>query len=634
LRHEARVLRRLHDERFPTVYDVIDGENTTAMVMSEIDGVTLEDRIIDLARSGSLLTSPQVARWGRSIAELLAVIHARGLIYRDLKSTNVMVTPDDDIRLIDFELACDIGTPGWSGTRGYMSPQQAAGNPAGVQDDIYALGAILAYMATNAEPSHAPDEHALLDRRLALLNPALDQRLDAVIARCLARDPAQRYTTAREVEVALRAVIDEPSRSGDVRYGTETSVGDRAVARDRHLRVARAVGDMICAVAHEGGTGTTWSSRHSISYNVAVTDVNTGSSGTILALAELVDTFRSAEHERVLESAASALATRHRLRGERLPGLYVGEAGAASALLRAGQVLGKEHFVAEALRRARAIAPLEHTSPDLFNGTAGRLRAHVFLWDATGLDEQREFAAAAGDILLSRAETRGEDGCCWPIPEGFGAMSGMAFYGYAHGAAGIGDALLDLYDVTGDERYRSAARGAALWLHAASTPALADGSGLNWPISEQGSLAPPYWCHGATGIGRFWLHAAALDVLPESREIALRALATTARGSRWANPTVCHGLAGSIDFLLDAYQVTKEDEHLREAISFGELLHAFARTEGAGVAFPSESPTTITPDFLVGYAGVAVALLRLADPDLRPSNLSREGFRFKHRASL
>lgn len=279
--------------------------------------------------------------------------------------------------------------------------------------------------------------------------------------------------------------------------------------------------------------------------------------------------------------------------------------------------------------RGRFIASLPHGSPDLFGGTAGRLRFHLLLWDETGAREQLQYAVEAGERLVDQAVERESGALCWRIPEGYGGLSGKSYLGYAHGAAGIADSLLDLYDATGETRWLESARGAGRWLSRLATPALDDGSGLSWPSCEGEDPAAPYWCHGAAGIGSFWLHAARVGLLPEASDFAIRAAMTTARGSRWTGPPLCHGLAGSIELLLDAYQQSGDERHLAEGRSLGDLLEASAiELEGGLLGWCSESAEVVSPDYNVGYAGVACALLRLAQPATRPRALGRRGFRF------
>jgi class IV lanthipeptide synthase len=146
-------------------------------------------------------------------------------------------------------------------------------------------------------------------------------------------------------------------------------------------------------------------------------------------------------------------------------------------------------------------------------------------------------------------------------------------------------------------------------------------------IDEDGAMFGPFWCHGAAGIGRFLLHASQLDLAPEANDFSVRAAVTVARGARWAGPTQCHGLSGNIEFLLDMAQATHDHRFLLEAGSLARLLEVFAVNRDGMLFWQSELPTIVTPDYLVGYAGVAVCLLRLSEPETMPHQLSRPGFR-------
>jgi lantibiotic modifying enzyme len=329
----------------------------------------------------------------------------------------------------------------------------------------------------------------------------------------------------------------------------------------------------------------------------------------------------------VLGRAARWLQTVPPFAGPPLPGLYVGEAGIGAALLRAGQVLGDPGLIDAAEARGRFVAFLPHASPDLFNGSAGRVRFHLFLWDATGNVEHLRDATEAGDRLLDVAEVPAAGERCWRIPAGYDGASDRVFLGYAHGAAGIADVLLDLHDATGQERFAAAARDAGRWLVRQAEPALDDGSGVDWPDVEGGSRTGSAWCHGATGIGRFFLHAAASDLLPTAGELARRAARTAAYGARWAGPTQCHGLAGAIEFLLDCYQAGGDRTYLADADQLARILQAFLVRRDLPPSWHNDVNGTEAPDLMVGYAGVLACLLRLSDPDRLPHILSRAAFR-------
>jgi lantibiotic modifying enzyme len=357
-------------------------------------------------------------------------------------------------------------------------------------------------------------------------------------------------------------------------------------------------------------------------------DLCIGSGGVVLALAELVDEFQDESHRAVLEAGARALASAPALDGARLPGFYVGEAGIAACLLRAGQVLDDESLRRLALERARAVAGLPYSSPDLFNGTAGRVRAHLLMWDESGDPDQLGAAVAAGDELLDSAHTSGGE-LSWTIPPGFDDLSGRSYLGYAHGVAGIADVMIDLFEATAQERFADASVRAAARLQRLSLPSLDDGSGLVWPESEGGGPSGATWCHGSTGIARFFLHLASADLDANAMDIARRAARMAALGARSADPSACHGLAGNIELLLDMAQATQDPVYLTQAADLAHLLEAFSVEREGDLAWFSDVPPTVSSDYTVGYSGVAMCLLRLAGPMRRPHQLTRKGFAFR-----
>src|SRR5262249_14598318 len=142
--------------------------------------------------------------------------HGKGIVYRDLKSLNVIVAPDNKLRLLDFDVCQEIGarrarfSPG---TVGYMSRQQREGEPPRIEHDIYGLGALLYVMPTGAEPTLPPRQSHLRDRPLELLNPATPPSLIAAITRCLDADPDKRFNSMGEVEEAIQTTDDHSPSS-------------------------------------------------------------------------------------------------------------------------------------------------------------------------------------------------------------------------------------------------------------------------------------------------------------------------------------------------------------------------------------------------------------------------------------
>ncbi len=633
LRNEAEILARLApDPRFPKVFGLIEQEHgDLILAMEEVEGATLQERVEDLAWQGRHVPGEQVIGWGRELAAMLGRIHEEGFVYRDLKMENVIVAPNGGLRLIDFELACELATEEplkGMGTRGYFSPQRAAGEPPAVTDDVYSLGALLHAALTHAPPPMAPNPFALLERPIELLNPSVGLALIEVVSRCLDPDPEVRFPSMAALDSALVQVEPEVFVTPPP-FGGEPDEEPEVQSRRRYRELAKRLGDTLCEEARRppDGQGLMWLSKSVNADGMPVRDLCVGGAGAVLALAELVGELGEPRHRSVLVEGARWLEGAPRLEGQPLPGLYVGEAGVGAALLRAGQVLGDGELIDVVAERGAWISSLPHASPDLFNGTAGRLRFHLMLWDETNDPEHLRHAIEAGEFLLESAEDAGDGELYWKTPPGYGGPFAITYLGYAHGAAGIADTLLDLFEATEDERFFSAARGAGRWLARLAVPVLDDESGLDWPhIAGEQRPFGAAWCHGASGVGRFFLHAAQLGALPEAGDIAARAARTTARGVRSQSPVQCHGLAGNIEFLLDMFQSTGDPAYLAETRSLARLLEAFGREDGV-LVWPSDPPDVFTPDYMIGYAGVAVCLLRLGDPAQLPHQLSRPGFR-------
>src|SRR6266487_2533605 len=267
LRHEAEVLVRLAPHpSFPTLFDLFEQDGELFLAMEDFEGETLNKYMARLVGQGRSVPSDYIIAWGRELAILLATIHAKGDIYRDLKSTNIIVAPDGRLHLIDFELAQECSTqirPYGLGTRGYMSPQQEVGNPVTITDEIYGLGALLYFITTGAEPSLAPNAFALMDRPLRSMNPTVWPALAWLIACSLDPNPAGRFPSMEALASTLAAIGSETSVAPPPLGGEETLEAD-ADSRSRYRLLARRLGDTLCREAQwePNGQGLSWLSTH------------------------------------------------------------------------------------------------------------------------------------------------------------------------------------------------------------------------------------------------------------------------------------------------------------------------------------------------------------------------------------
>jgi hypothetical protein len=131
--HEADVLARLPpDPRFPSVLDLLRDRGDWVLVLEDVGAESLAQRVTRRRGDQRPLPARRLRAWGRQLAAMLAVVHGAGLVHRDLKASNVVVATGGQLRLIDFELATEVGrvaAAGRAGTRGYMSPSSTPARP-------------------------------------------------------------------------------------------------------------------------------------------------------------------------------------------------------------------------------------------------------------------------------------------------------------------------------------------------------------------------------------------------------------------------------------------------------------------------------------------------------------------------
>jgi eukaryotic-like serine/threonine-protein kinase len=211
-RREAKALGALAHENVMRLYDYGEDEAGPYMALEWLHGGTLEDRL----KRGPL-PPEETHRVAAGIAAGLAHLHSRGLVHRDLKPANVLFDEEGRPKLGDFGLARHTAGAGTLteagtvlGTAAYISPEQAAGEPAGAASDVYSFGVILFRMLTGALPFTADNALALVDMHrnapppaVETLQPDAPPQLAALTAAALRKDPAQRPADGAAVLAAL-----------------------------------------------------------------------------------------------------------------------------------------------------------------------------------------------------------------------------------------------------------------------------------------------------------------------------------------------------------------------------------------------------------------------------------------------
>lgn len=225
---EAESVAHLNHPNILPIFFVGEGHGVVYFGMPLIDGETLDSL---LAREAQL-TEHEVTRLGTEIADALAEAHAIGLVHRDVKPANVMLQGvRRRVMVMDFGIAKAAtakdkltGTGVSIGSPHYMSPEQAAGSGAvDHRSDIYSLGVVLWQMLAGELPFDAPDSQGILVQHLTKPVPPIRSKrrdvssaLAAVVTRCCARDPKDRFHTAAQVAEALHAAM--PARILPVRH--------------------------------------------------------------------------------------------------------------------------------------------------------------------------------------------------------------------------------------------------------------------------------------------------------------------------------------------------------------------------------------------------------------------------------
>ncbi len=218
-RREAKSAASLNHPSIVQVYDQgrAQEDGTYYIAMEYVPGGTLKERI----QRERLLDHREAARIAARVAEALQTAHARGIVHRDIKPQNVLLTASDEAKVADFGIARAASSKTMTetnlvlGTSAYMSPEQVRGERVGPASDLYSLGVVLYEALTGEQPYRADDPIATAMKHLdeppphpGVANPAIPEGLDALVVKLLAKNPEDRYASAAALAEDLRRVRD------------------------------------------------------------------------------------------------------------------------------------------------------------------------------------------------------------------------------------------------------------------------------------------------------------------------------------------------------------------------------------------------------------------------------------------
>jgi serine/threonine protein kinase len=608
LRAEARALQALdQDAVAPRLLATFEQSGHFFLAEERVPGMSLRLWVLDRLRAGGWRRSiPDALGMAERLAALLDVAHLAGLVLRDFTPNNIMVRPDEELRLIDLELAVhpesDSWTAGGVGTPGFAALEQIQGAPPTVAADLYSLGADICFLLTGAVPDLLEDVPASRPRRERLAewlevrrNPDLPELLVELILGLMEPDPADRWTTADAHEALRRASAPdlvarptsepEPPRLDD-RVWQETVDG-----LIEHLldTMDPADGDRLWPVSCVNG-----------SPDPCI--VQLGAAGILGVLTQAFELTGDARLPEAIGAASRWLGQRIGPDHERPPGLYFGQAGVAWALYEAGRALGDEALQARALEVAAAL-PTSSPNPDITHGTAGIGMALLHLGGRAGREDLLARAGQAADVLVA-SPMPDTDELLWGTPAAFESrLAGGLFYGFAHGTAGIASFLL----ATGRPDCVDFARQAGETLLASAS--VSEGL-VQWGTGPETETTAPYWCHGSAGIGSFLTRLYRVTGDDHFDKLAQMSARAVIENSSRGVLGQCHGLAGNGEFLMDLAETGDREHNEALATEVARILLAGRARQGDQVVFPNEDGEA-SPAWADGSSGILSFLLRL-----------------------
>ncbi|MBN1260715.1 MAG: protein kinase [Anaerolineae bacterium] len=246
---EARAAARLDHPNVVRIYDVGLDQSAPFIIMELVRGEDLKT----LIRQQAPLSAERALHLAQQICAGVGYAHRNGIVHCDVKPHNILVTPDDMVKVADFGIARALYQTQplsteenvvW-GSPHYVSPEQARGEPLTPSSDVYSIGVILYEMLTGVPPFHADDTDTLLMKHLTespapmtSLNPRVPPRLEELVAKVLAKEPAARYRHADQLSMAIDA-YREQSAGITGPYSRTRSDLDSELSAPREVRSSR-----------------------------------------------------------------------------------------------------------------------------------------------------------------------------------------------------------------------------------------------------------------------------------------------------------------------------------------------------------------------------------------------------------
>lgn len=198
---EASIMKNLDHPMLPRIVGIEEDPKFFYIIMDFVQGENLKT----VVTSSGPQAQDTVVSWGVKLCDVLTYLHGKGIVYRDMKPANIMLSPDGNIKLIDFGIAREYKENASEdttalGTEGYAAPEQYEGKgQTDARTDVYGMGITLFQLLTGVNPSSYKENIF----SIRLQNPNLSSGLDKIILKCTNKDPKKRYQSTEELKKAL-----------------------------------------------------------------------------------------------------------------------------------------------------------------------------------------------------------------------------------------------------------------------------------------------------------------------------------------------------------------------------------------------------------------------------------------------
>jgi serine/threonine protein kinase len=634
LRHEHCILKMISAiPGIPRIIDYFHDEYTKDefMIQEYLSGVPLSDYIKTVqGLHGRHLNLDEIIRIALGISKILSSLHKLSIVHRDIKPANILIDPDtlNNIWLIDFECSAQVGQIYPVGTtRGYRLPSTCVHDPSSYEEDIYAFGALLAYLLTGYDFSYAPDEAISLSLYLDASILPVPAELRDIVDRCIARACDCPSSSLREITIELEQIqlnlspnICEPEPKASSFSGNGIRSHTKRIYFDLASRLETTIRGQ--ATFHKDGKRL-WQSTHPYAFNRYYPFLNIGSSGILLYLCRRYRLSKSDNLAEEIKQTALSLMTWDNQQEAVRPGFYMGFHGISLSVAAAGTVLGDVGLIDWSFAKLNSSKGLVNVKADVFSGSAGIAIAGILFETLTGkrLDEAYYHSFYEHSRLF--AENKGK----------YVSKLLESYHGFAHGLAGFGYACSIVSSCRGNEWLVNLAREIGMYL-LDLTLTIPNEAGMNvWSSSNDAVSILHGWCHGTVGFGWFFLELYLLTKEEFFLEGALGAGNALSRYAGSLDSTRCHGLSGAVGYMLDLYCYTGDESWSKKADHLAENLILRSTVRNGFLVWISEAPEIVSSDFMVGMSGVGEVIERLKERRI-PDLLTRAGMHFMGKNEL